>query len=99
MFVANNIFNFEAQMQKSSFARNDDHHDHNTRVRRSLHVPVGKTASVYRTFRFCGIKIWNYIEANIIIDTSYSSFKYTVKNHLMYIDIKDLYNLINFNQD
>ena len=81
------------------FTRNDDHHDHNTIVRRSLHVPVGKTASVYRTFKFCGIKIRNYVEANIVIDISYSSFKYTVKNQLMYIDIKVLYNLINSNQD
>ena len=54
---------------------------------------------VYQTFRFCGIKIWNYIEANIIIDTSYSSFKYTVKNHLMNKDIKYLHNLINLNHD
>ena len=48
------------------------------------------------------IRSWrwhNVWKENIIIDTSYSSFKYTVKNHLMYIDIKDLYNFINFNQD
>ena len=94
-----NSINILPEAVSSLFTRNDDHHDYNTRVRRSLHVPVGKTASVYRTLKFCGIKIWNYIQANIIIDTSYSFFKYTVKNHLMYIDIKDLYNLINFNQD
>ena len=63
-----NSINILPEAVSSLFTRNDDHHDYNTRVRRSLHVPVGKTASVYRTFRFCGIKIWNYIKANIIID-------------------------------
>ena len=74
-----NSINILPEAVSPLFTRNDAHHDHNTRVRRSFHVPVGKTASVYRTFRFCGIKIWNYIEANIVIDISYSSFKCTAK--------------------
>ena len=47
------------------------HHDYYTRVRRPLHVTVGKTASDVKTFRFCSIKIWSYIEAKIIIDISF----------------------------
>ena len=63
-----NSINILPEAVSSLFTRNDDHHEHNTIIRRSLHVPVGKTASVYRTFRFCGIKIWNNNEANIIVD-------------------------------
>ena len=58
----------------SLFTRNDDYYDHNTSVIELLHVPEGKTASVYRTIKFCGRNICNYIEANIIIDISDSSF-------------------------
>ena len=50
----------------SLFVRNDVYHDHYTRVSSLLHVPVGHTGLIYKTFRFSAKKIWNYVEANVV---------------------------------
>ena len=60
-----NILKSSKEAVSSLFTRNKNYHDYYTRVNRSLNVPVGKTASISKTFRFCAIKIWNYIVTNV----------------------------------
>ena len=54
----------------SLFVRNDVYHDYYTRVSSLLHVPVGYMGLLYKAFRFLAIKIWNYVEANVSINSS-----------------------------
>ena len=67
------------------FVRNDVYHDHYTRVSNLLYVPVGHTGLIYKTFRFLAIKIWNYVEANVSINSSYTSLRNAIKCHYLKI--------------
>ena len=49
-------------------------------MNRSLHVPLKKRATIYKTFRLCATKIENFNETNVITYTSYPSSKNLVKN-------------------
>ena len=40
----------------------DVYHGYYTRVSSLLHVPVGHTRLIYKTFRFSALKIWNYVK-------------------------------------
>ena len=75
----------------SLFIRSDAYHDHYTRVSSLLHVPVGHTGLIYKTFRFSAIKIWNYVEANVSINSSYASFKNAIKCHLLGNNVNNLF--------
>ena len=61
----------------------DVYHDNYTIVSSLLHVPVGHTGLIYTTFRFSAINIWNYVEGNAPINSSYTSFKNGIKCHLL----------------
>ena len=80
----------------SLFIRNDVYHDHYTRVSSLLHVPVGHTGLIYKTFRFSAIKIWNYVEANVSINSSYTSFKNAIKCHLLGNNVNTLFRSVKF---
>ena len=80
----------------SLFIRNDVYHDHYTRVSSLLHVPVGHTGLIYKTFRFSAIKIWNYVEANVSINSSYTSFKNAIKCHLLGNNVNNLFRSVKF---
>ena len=49
----------------------------------NLHVPVGHTGLIYKAFRFSPIKIWNCVEANVSINSSYTSFKNVICLEIM----------------
>ena len=80
----------------SLFVRNYVYHDHYTRVSSLLHVSVGHTGLIYKTFRFSAIKIWNYVEANVPINISFTSFKNAIKCHLLGNNVNNLYNSVKF---
>ena len=80
----------------SLFVRNDVYHDHYTRVSSLLHVPVGHTGLIYKTFRFSAMKIWNYVEANVSINSFYTSFKNSIKCHLLRNNIHNLFRSVKF---
>ena len=42
------------------FTKNNEYHDYNTRHSSSLHLSVGRGETIYRSFSFHGINIWNY---------------------------------------
>ena len=67
-----------------------------TRVSSLLHVPVGHTGLIYKTFRFPAIKIWNYVEANVSINSSYISFKNAIKCHLLGNNVYNLFRSVKF---
>ena len=69
------------------FTRNYEFHNHNTRQSQSLHTAVGKNETIYKTFTFLGIKIWNYISTKISVDVSYASFKHSSKFFIKNIPI------------
>ena len=78
----------------SLFVRNYIYHDHYTRASSILHVPVGHTGFIYKTFRFSAIKIWNSVEANVPINISFTSLKNAIKCHLLRNNVKNFYKSI-----
>ena len=66
------------------FTRNYEFHNHYTRKCQSLHTAVGRNETIYKTFTFRGIRIWNYISTQISVDVSYASFKHSL-NYLFKI--------------
>ena len=50
-------------------------HDYNTRNKDKLRTTVAKHAYRDRDFRLVGVHVWNYIAANLKIDTYFSTFK------------------------
>ena len=64
------------------FIRNNELHNHFTRQSSFLHTPIGDAESIYRTFRFHAIRIWNHIEVNIPVDVSYVCFKKISKTYI-----------------
>ena len=41
------------------FNTNEDVHSYDTRQRTNLHIPRGRTALVYKIFKYKGIQLWN----------------------------------------
>ena len=58
------------------FGFNKDIH---IRIRIRIHVPIGRTEAIYKTFSYFGAHIWNHISSNISTNVSYSSFKHLLK--------------------
>ena len=71
------------------FPRNYEFHNHYTGQSQSLHTAVVRNEAIYKTFTFCGIRIWNYISIKILVDVSYASFKYSSKLLLQNYSIPD----------
>ena len=75
------------------FRINNSYHNYQTRRSESIHVPIGRTEAIYKTFSYFGAHIWNHISNNISTNVSYSSFKHLVKFytqnniHVIYIII------------
>ena len=53
-------------------------HNYNTRNKDKLRPTVAKHAY----FRLVGVHVWNYIAANLKIDTSFSTFKKALKKFI-----------------
>ena len=72
------------------FRINNSHHNYQTRRSESIHVPIGRTEAIYKTFGYFGAHIWIHISNNVSTNVSYSSFKHLVKfciknnSHVMY---------------
>ena len=41
------------------------YHSYNTRRSDNLHTPVGRTETIYKTFSFYGVHMWNHISSTI----------------------------------
>ena len=80
------------------FIRNNVYNDHYTRVSRLLHVPVGHTGLIDKIFRFLAITIWNYVEANVPINSPYTSFKNAIKCHLLGNNVNTLFRSVKFSR-
>ena len=65
------------------FARNDQYHNYNTRQSRSLHLSVGRGETIYRSFSFHGVNIWNYLSKHIPTNVSYNRFNKLIKSYLL----------------
>ena len=66
----------------SLFRINNSYHNYQTRRSESIHVPIGRTEAIYKTFSYFGAHIWNHISNNISTNVSYSSFKHLVKFYI-----------------
>ena len=64
------------------FRINNSYHNYQTRRSESIHVPIGRTEAIYKTFSYFGAHIWNHISNNISTNMSYSSFKHLVKFYI-----------------
>ena len=62
------------------FVKNRSVHNYNTRNKDKLRPTVAKHAYRDRDFRLVGVHVWNYIAANLKIDTYFSTFKKALKN-------------------
>ena len=63
------------QCLNSLFTTNNSIHDHYTRANNHLRNRKGKSESIYSTFSYQGIYIWNVILTNININVSFVVFK------------------------
>ena len=61
------------------FEINNSYHNYQTRRSESIHVPIGRTEAIYKSFSYFGAHIWNHISNNIPTNVSNSSFKQLVK--------------------
>ena len=52
------------------FTGNDQYQNYNTRQSRSLHPSVEMGESIYRSFSFRGVNIWNYLLKHIPTNVS-----------------------------
>ena len=52
------------------FIRNTDVHNHNTRLKESLHVQMGRTEPTYINVSFHGVYIWNILSQHVQINIS-----------------------------
>ena len=77
-FLLPNVFN-----EMFSFNRNI----YQTRQTNKLTVPIGKTASVYKTLRYKGVNLWNELKEEIRVTASLHSFKSKVKMLLLHTEI------------
>ena len=66
----------------SLFRINNSYHNYQTRRSESIHVPIGRTEAINKTFSYFGAHIWNHISNNISTNVSYSSFKHLVKFYI-----------------
>ena len=64
------------------FQYNSVIHTHNTRSK-FIHTPIGRSEAIYRTFKYRGALIWNYISQNVPTDVSYGCFKNLIKTHIL----------------
>ena len=55
-------------------------HDRNTRIRGSLQMPLCKTKSGQRSFRYRAVSIWNDLHSDLKQLTSLSKFKGDLKS-------------------
>ena len=62
------------------FVKNRSVHNYNTRNK--LRPTVAKHAYRDRDFRLVGVHVWNYIAANLKIDTYFSTFKKALKKFI-----------------
>ena len=58
------------------------------------HILHSSESLVYN--RFSVIKIWNYVEANVSINSSYTSFKNAIKCHLLGNNVNNLFRSVKF---
>ena len=56
------------------FRINNSYHNYQTRRSESIHVPIGRTEAIYKTFSYFGAHIWNHISNKVSANVSYSSF-------------------------
>ena len=56
------------------FRINISYHNYQTRRSESIHVPIGRTEAIYKTFSYFGAHIWNHISNNISTNVSYKFF-------------------------
>ena len=64
------------------FTANATVHNSNTRNKHKLRAARGIHQYVYSTFRFVGIKVWNYITDHINTQVSLPKFKKILKTHI-----------------
>ena len=64
------------------FTANATIHSYNTRNKHKLRAACGMHQYVYSTFRFVGIKVWNYITDHINTQVSLPKFKKLLKSHI-----------------
>ena len=75
-------------LQICFFVKNRSVHNYNTRNKNKLRPTVAKHAYRDRDFRLVGVHVWNYIAANLKMDTYFSTFKkalkmYSIRNFLV----------------
>ena len=57
-------------------------HNYQTRRSESIHVSIGRTKAIHKTFSYFCAHIWNHISNNIYTNASYFSFKNLVKFYI-----------------
>ena len=70
------------------FQNNSNVHSYPTRQREHLHVPVAKYKCLLLSVRFKGVKIWNIIRKEIIVNCSIYSYKSALRKFLLIEDIE-----------
>lgn len=65
------------------FCKRTELHDHPMRDKDLLNIPLYKTASGQRTFRYRATKIWNDLETNFKHIVTLNDFKKKLKSHML----------------
>ena len=58
-------------------------HDRETRNRNNLDIPIFKTSSGQRTFKYCATKLWNELDSKFKDISSFIIFKKQLKQYML----------------
>ena len=72
------------------FVKNDMIHEHNTRQRHNLHVPLAKYDIRKRTIRYTGVRFYNFFQNILEHKCSIVTYKKHLKNYILTHDVTEL---------
>ena len=80
----NNLVAFDFNLRK-----NKDIHDHNTRRRENLHLPIARTNWGKQRFVFASLLDWNSLDPDLQSVTNFETFKSKFKSYIWFLIFSD----------
>ena len=90
LFMFKYIKNMLPNVFDDTFIINADIHNYSTRQTRKLHVPIGKSSMVYKTVKYRGTYLWNYVSDKCNNNCGILSYKQLLRSYLLLNNIPKL---------
>ena len=67
-----------------------DIHNYSTRQSKKLHVPIGKSSLVYKTVKYRGTYLWNYVSDKYNNNCGILSYKQLLRSNILHNNIPQI---------